>query len=130
MGDTYPDRLEAAQIGLWQSTVGEQYVHYPRPQDSGNHEQVSQITITDNKGKGWVVTSDDDHTLSFTAVPYSIQQLCSTAHDCDLQPEPYVYLHLDAAVMGLGNSSCGPGVLTKYAIKQQPYSMKVSFRKK
>lgn len=129
-GDTYPDRFEAAQIGLWQSTVGEQYVHYPRPQNSGNHEQVSQITITDNKGKGWVVTSDDDHTLSFTAVPYSIQQLCSTAHDCDLQPEPYVYLHLDAAVMGLGNSSCGPGVLTKYAIKQQPYSMKVSFRKK
>ena len=43
-----------------------------------------------------------------------------------LQPEPYVYVHLDAAVMGLGNSSCGPGVLKKYTIdKNKTYKLHV-----
>ena len=32
---------------------------------------------------------------------------------------------LDAAVMGLGNSSCGPGVLKKYAIEKVPHTLRV-----
>jgi hypothetical protein len=28
----------------------------------------------------------------------------------------------------LGNSSCGPGVLEKYAVPVQPYRLKISFR--
>ena len=46
-----------------------------------------------------------------------------------LKVEDHVYLNINAAVMGLGNSSCGPGVLTKYAIKQQPYSLHLRFTK-
>ena len=127
MQDTYPDRLEAAWIGRWNSTVGEQYVHYARPQDSGNHEQTAEITITDNKGRGWTVTAEGGKPFSFSALPYSIKQLSTTAHDCDLAKEDNTYLNIDAAVMGLGNSSCGPGVLTKYSIAQKPYEMHVRF---
>ena len=127
MQDTYPDRLEAAWIGRWNSTVGEQYVHYARPQDSGNHEQTAEVTITDNKGRGWTVTAEGGKPFSFSALPYSIKQLSTTAHDCDLAKEDNTYLNIDAAVMGLGNSSCGPGVLTKYSIAQKPYELHVRF---
>lgn len=129
MQDTYPDRLEAACIGRWNSTVDKQYVHYPRPQDSGNHEQVAELTLTDSKGNGWKVTTESGKPFSFSALPYSDMQLYNTAHDCDLKVEDHVYLNINAAVMGLGNSSCGPGVLTKYAIKQQPYSLHLRFTK-
>ena len=129
MLDTYPDRLEAACIGRWNSTVDKQYVHYPRPQDSGNHEQVAELTLTDSKGNGWKVTTESGKPFSFSALPYSDMQLYNTAHDCDLKVEDHVYLNINAAVMGLGNSSCGPGVLTKYAIKQQPYSLHLRFTK-
>lgn len=129
MQDTYPDRLEAACIGRWNSTVEKQYVHYPRPQDSGNHEQVAELTLTDSKGNGWKVTTESGKPFSFSALPYSDMQLYNTAHDCDLKVEDHVYLNINAAVMGLGNSSCGPGVLTKYAIKQQPYSLHLRFTK-
>lgn len=129
MQDTYPDRLEAACIGRWNSTVDKQYVHYPRPQDSGNHEQVAELMLTDSKGNGWKVTTESGKPFSFSALPYSDMQLYNTAHDCDLKVEDHVYLNINAAVMGLGNSSCGPGVLTKYAIKQQPYSLHLRFTK-
>lgn len=127
--DSYPDRLEAASIGLWNSTVDRQYFHYPRPQDNGNHEQTAVITLTDGKGKGWTITAEDNKTFSFSVLPYSITQLYNTKHDCDLTTEDNVYLNIDAAVMGLGNSSCGPGVLTKYTIPQKEHKLHIRFTK-
>lgn len=128
--DSYVDRLEATAIGRWTSSVPQEYVHYPRPQSSGNHEQTVTLSLTTAKGKGYTVTTADGKPFSFSALPYSERQLSKTAHDCDLQPEDYVYLNINAAMMGLGNSSCGPGVLTKYSIPQKPYTLKLRFTKK
>ena len=128
--DSYVDRLEATSIGRWTSSVAQEYVHYPRPQSSGNHEQTATLSLTTAKGKGYTVTTADGKLFSFSALPYSEKQLSTVAHDCDLQSEDYVYLNIDAAMMGLGNSSCGPGVLTKYSIPQKPYTLKLRFTKK
>ncbi len=128
--DSYVDRLEATSIGRWTSSVDKEYVHYPRPQSSGNHEQAVTLSLSNAKGKGYTVTTADATPFSFSALPYSERQLSETAHDCDLQSEDYVYLNIDAAMMGLGNSSCGPGVLTKYSIPQKPYTLKLRFTKK
>lgn len=128
--DSYVDRLEATSIGRWTSSVPQEYIHYPRPQSSGNHEQTATLSLTTAKGKGYTVTTADGKPFSFSALPYSEKQLSTVAHDCDLQSEDYVYLNIDAAMMGLGNSSCGPGVLTKYSIPQKPYTQKLRFTKK
>ena len=127
--DSYPDRLEAVTIVRWNSTVDKQYFHYPRPQDNGNHEQTAELTLTDNKGKGWRISSESGKPFSFSALPYSTAQLYGTAHDCDLKIEDNVFLNIDSAVMGLGNSSCGPGVLTKYTIPQKPHTLHIRFTK-
>lgn len=125
--DTYPDRLESSYIGRWSGKVSEQYVHYPRPQYSGNHEKTAEITLKDDKGRGWVVTSGNGQTFSFTVLPYSESQLSTVKHDCDLVEENSVFLNIDATVMGLGNSSCGPGVLTRYSIPQKAHSLHLRF---
>jgi len=36
-----------------------------------------------------------------------------------LVPRKQVVVSIDAAVLGLGNSSCGPGVLKKYVIEKK-----------
>ncbi len=128
--DSYVDRLEATSVGRWKSNVSEEYVHYPRPQFSGNHEQTATLQLTTAKGRGYVVTPTDGTLFSFSALPYSEKQLSTVAHDCDLQTEDNVYLNIDAAMMGLGNSSCGPGVLTKYSVAQKPYTLNVRFTRK
>ena len=128
--DNYPDRHASTTIQRWSSTVGEQSVHYPRPQDRGNHDDVAYVELTDNKGHGWRITCTD-RPFSFTALPYSVSHLYATAHDCDLMEDAeHVYLHLDAAVMGLGNSSCGPGVLTRYAIPTKAHTLHVKWERR
>ena len=114
---------------MWNSKIKDEYIHYPRPQDSGNHEQTSMLTITDKRGAGWMITAENGELFSFSALPYSTQQLSNTKHDCELVAENNIYLNINAAVMGLGNSSCGPGVLTKYSIPQQKHTLHIRFTK-
>ncbi|MCR4853708.1 MAG: beta-galactosidase [Prevotella sp.] len=124
--ENYPDRQSAALLGQWQSTVDKQYFHYARPQESGNHGATRWLRLTDDQGHGWLIETLGEP-FSFSALPYSVGQLYSTAHDSELRTEDRVFLNLDAAVMGLGNSSCGPGVLTKYAIPAVPHTLHVRF---
>ena len=129
--DNYPDRHASALVDIYKSTVSEQYFHYPRPQDSGNHDDVQWLKITDDKGHGWLIeplpSGGAGEGFSFSALPYSVHQLYNATHDYELKEEDCVWLNLDCAVMGLGNSSCGPGVLTKYAIPQRPHTLRLRF---
>lgn len=122
--ETYPDRHQAASIGRWSKPVSEMYTHYPRPQDSGNLESVAEISLTDKSGRGILVKALDS-AISASALPYSATDIAAVAHDCDLNPSGHTYLNVDAAVMGLGNSSCGPGVLKKYAIPHTPQTLAI-----
>ena len=123
--DNYPDRKVSCPVGLWKSTVSEQYVHYPRPQDSGNHEDCTYIELKTKKGKKLRIEAVDQP-FSFSALPYSAQYIASKTHDYELQDQGHTYLSIDCAVMGLGNSSCGPGVLKKYTIdKGKKHQLKI-----
>ena len=123
--DNYPDRKVSCPIGLWRSTVSEQYVHYPRPQDSGNHEDCSYIELKTKKGKAIRIEAVDQP-FSFSALPYTAQYIASKTHDYELEDQGKTYLSIDCAVMGLGNSSCGPGVLKKYTIdKSKRHQLKI-----
>ena len=123
--DNYPDRKVSCPIGLWKSTVSQQYVHYPRPQDSGNHEDCRMVELKTKKGQTLRIEAVDK-AFSFSALPYSAQYLASKTHDYELEEEGKTFLSIDCAVMGLGNSSCGPGVLKKYTIdRTKKYQLKL-----
>lgn len=113
--DNYPDRKASCPVSLWNSNVSEQYVHYPRPQDSGNHEDCTMVELKTKRGKALRIEAVDEP-FSFSALPYSAQYIASKTHDYELEDQGKTYLSIDCAVMGLGNSSCGPGVLKKYSI--------------
>ena len=123
--DNYPDRKQSCPIGLWTSKVSEQYVHYARPQDSGNHEDCTYVELKTKRGKKIRIEAVDA-AFSFSALPYSAQYLASKSHDYQLEEEDKTFLSIDCAVMGLGNSSCGPGVLKKYTIdKTKKHQLKI-----
>ena len=126
--DNYPDRKTSAATGLWKGTVAEQYIHYPRPQDSGNKEEVQFFTLTDKQNKGIRVDAVED-VFSASALHYTAQDLYKETHDCNLKPRPEIILSMDAAVLGLGNSSCGPGVLKKYAIEKKEHTLHIRISK-
>jgi len=110
-------------------------VPYPRPQACGNKEGVRWLTLTDPAGRGVKVTvlSPDEGgktvpVCSATALHFTESDL-DTAHTTwQLSPRASVILTLDAFHMGLGNSSCGPGVLQRYAGEKRPYTLSLLFQ--
>lgn len=122
--ENYPDRKTSCFVGLWSGKVSEQYTHYPRPQDSGNKEEVRYLQLTDIHKKGIRIEAVGKP-FSASALHYTVDDIYQATHDCLLKERPDVILSLDAAVLGLGNSSCGPGVLKKYAVEQKEHRLKV-----
>lgn len=122
--ENYIDRKSATSVGLWKSTVTAQAFDYPKPQETGNHEDIRYLTLQNGKGQG-VMVSAVDKTFSASAIHYSVNDLANEGHACNLVPRKEVILSLDAAMMGLGNSSCGPGVLKKYAIEKKEHTLHI-----
>jgi len=122
--ENYPDRKSSSTIGLWKSTVTNQLFPYPRPQETGNHEDIRFLTLTNTKGQGLKISALEN-TFSASALYYSVNDLANESHNCNLVPRKEVILSVDVAVMGLGNSSCGPGVLKKYTLDKNEYDLKI-----
>ncbi len=125
--ENYNDRQQSAAIGLWTSKVSEQCVAYLRPQETGNKEDVQYLALTDEQGTGLLVVAEAT-SISVSALPYTAAQLASASHAYELPPSTGVVLSLDAGQCGLGNSSCGPGVLARFSLPAREYALHVSLR--
>lgn len=121
--ENYPDRCDAAFVGRYQSTVKEMAESYIKPQSMGERCNVEWLTLADKKGKGIRVRLLDGE-LGFSAQHYSDEELWQVKYRHQLKSiyRPEVVLHLDAAMRGLGNASCGPGPLPKYELRAKSYS--------
>ncbi|BET66969.1 glycoside hydrolase family 2 TIM barrel-domain containing protein [Opitutales bacterium ASA1] len=122
--ENYSDRKRSADMGVWTSTVDAAYVPYPRPQETGNREDTRWIVLEDSAGRGLLVASAGTP-VSFSALRFTAQDLAASTHAHLLKPRDEVVLSIDAAHMGLGNSSCGPGVLVRYAVPMQPHTLRL-----
>lgn len=125
--ENYSDRKESSPIGLYRSTVTDQYIPYPRPQDTGNKENVQWLKLTDNKGKGIQINCTSG-SMSASALHFTASDFDNASHAYLLKPRKETVLSLDAIMLGLGNSSCGPGVLKKYAIEKRTYNLNISIK--
>lgn len=123
--ENYPDRNTSADIGLWSATVQEMYVPYPRPQETGLRTDVRWIQLTDASGRGVRIAAEEP--IAFSALPFTVEDLEKAAHPFELNPREEVIVSLDARHSGLGNASCGPGVLPKYEVKPEPVELHLRF---
>ena len=105
--DNYPDRKTGQFIEQHNSTVAGEFVNFPKPQDMGNHEDVRWCALTNAAGEGAVFVAANP--LSVSALQYSALDLILASHPYQLPAAGDSYLHLDAAVTGLGGNSCGQG---------------------
>ena len=55
--ENYHDRQDGTPIGVWSTSVDEQFVDYLRPQDHGNHTDVRWVGLAGDDG-GLIVTGD------------------------------------------------------------------------
>jgi beta-galactosidase len=119
--ENYPDRKQSADLGIYRSTVAEQYVPYVDPQDCGNKEDVRWLALTDSRDAGLLIVAAP--TLSMSALHFTAEDLDRARHTTDLAPRDEVILCLDGAVNGLGGASCGPRPMKKYLLGPEPLEL-------
>ena len=106
--NNYNDRKTGSFVGLYHSTVQEQFVNFPKPQSMGNREDVRWCALQDAEGYGLAFSSELG-TMSTSALPWSALQMTLAQHPHELPESDGTYLHLDCKVNGLGGNSCGQG---------------------
>lgn len=133
--ESYSDRKDSQFVGLYESTVTDEFYPYIRPQENGNHVDLRWMQLRTIDGKGTLrVTSEtpDTHLFSASALHYTQASLDEgpnkhNLHSPDIAPQPLTNLCIDLRQMGLGCvNSWGAQPRQEYMLPYQDYTF--SFR--
>ena len=124
--ETYRDRKEGAQVGVYSGTVDEQYVPYIVPQENGNKTDVRWVALTDRDGVGLLAVGMP--LLEVSAQHFTTEDLTGAKHTYELKRRDPIVLNLDYRQSGLGGASCGPGTLPQYLIESRPVEFRFRLR--
>ncbi|MDR2673986.1 MAG: DUF4981 domain-containing protein, partial [Opitutaceae bacterium] len=106
--ETYWDRQDA-RVGLYKGKVRDQFFPYIKPQETGNHESVRWLALTDAQGRGLLAAAlPGENLLSANALHHTTDDLFFPTHKKG-QYYPYqlprrdtITLNLDLHQRGLG----------------------------
>jgi beta-galactosidase len=124
--ESYSDRKVGAAIGLYSSTVAEQYVPYIMPQENGNKTDVRWLTLTNEAGMGLLAVGQPLMEASVSHL--TADDLFGARHTNELNPRAEVILNLDQRQSGLGGASCGPECLPQYKVAPETTRFSVRLR--
>jgi beta-galactosidase len=122
--ETYPDRRTGARIGVFRSTVAEQYVPYLVPQDYGNKSDVRWISLESAAGVGLFAAGEQ--LLEASTQHFGTDNLSRAWYPFQLVPQQGITLNLDHRMSGVGGTAVS--VLTEYRTFPQPYTYTVRLR--
>ena len=124
--ENYSDRNSSQFLGIFKSSVADQYFPYIRPQENGNKTDVRWWRVLNADGKGLEFYSDAP--LSMSSLNYATADLDEgpnkhNVHAGDLTPRPYTVVHIDKAQYGLACvNSWGATPLEPYKLHYGDYS--------
>ena len=124
--DSYRDRNYAAHLGIYHSTVTDQWTNFIRPQETGNKEDVRWLAVTTSAGKGLMYASPVG--MATTVGHWRAEDIYTSRYNRKGHPHEVTFqrstiVSLDAWNRALGNASCGSDVLDRYERKlaQTPF---------
>lgn len=119
--ENYCDRKSGAALGLYDSTVNEQYVPYILPQAHGNHCDVKYFSLSDSEDS---IHFRADEDFQFSVSHYTQEDLFSAFHTYELKKLKCreTWVQIDHLQRGLGTGSCGPSTREAYCITPGEYS--------
>ena len=108
--ESYADKHQASFRHFYRASVPDMHEDYLMPQENGSHYDCSYLQVWDEQG-GLRVTGDS---FSFSASPYTQEELTQKAHAYELKKSGYTVLCVDAFQNGIGSNSCGPALNKAY----------------
>ena len=117
--ENYPDRIQSADYGCWQTTLDELHTPYIFPSDNGLRTGVSELKVTKD------VTINGE--FCFSVSPYGQAQLAKAKHDYELELQDHAYVYLDGFHMGVGgDDSWSASVKEKYLLLDKRYNWQIT----
>ncbi|HWT75481.1 MAG TPA: glycoside hydrolase family 2 TIM barrel-domain containing protein [Mobilitalea sp.] len=101
--ENYCDRKSAAHIGIYNSSVSEQYTPYIKPVECGGKEDVRYLMVTDHEGHGIRVSGAVP--FHFDIHDYSIEACDKADYEDELVRENRIYLNVDHRHTGVGGDN-------------------------
>ena len=94
--ESYPDRHKACFVGLFRSSVTDNFVHYIRPFENGAHYDTRWGEVTNAADAGLRFTGEKP--FIFNATHCTPHLLEDTLHDDELIPEKETFVYLDCGM--------------------------------
>ena len=111
--ECYIDYQKHSKMGVWNSTVTGEFEPYIRPQECGNHLNVSYVKTSDgNNG----IEFSSDKPFEFSALHYTIEELDVKKHTFELEESNSSEFLICYKNRGIGSNSCGPLLSDKYKV--------------
>ena len=124
--DNTIDRKHGSDLGIYDLPVSDFHVDYVRPQTSGDRQDLRWISFLNAEGKGIRVETEGQ--VNLTVDNYTDEYKHQYLHQWNMQASDNVYANFDYTQLGIGNGSCGAGVLDKYILPSSgTYSYRLRF---
>ncbi|MBQ8683394.1 MAG: DUF4981 domain-containing protein [Clostridia bacterium] len=119
--ENYPDKRQAAYMGVFVTSPTDNHEDYVRPQENGSHGNTRYVQVAAPSG-GWRVDATE-RPLSFSVSPYTPTELTRCGHSWQLPaPTEKTVLCIDYAQSGVGSNSCGPALDEQYQLKEERFT--------
>jgi len=118
--ENYSDRKSAAEVGIYELGVNEQY-EYEKPMERGNHEEVRWAKLSGN-GMPSLMVKADEKLMQVAALPHTDEQMYPVEYKIDLPASTSTVFCISTKTLGVGSASCGPRPLEKYQVFAEPTS--------
>ena len=123
--ENHIDRKAGYPVGLYNSSVADQYVPYILPQTNGNKTEVRWAALEKDQEIGLLFVAPGQ--MEFSALHFSDDDLFKAFHTNELVRRNETIVHLDLQQRGLGTASCGPDTLRCYQIASGTYRFTLRF---
>jgi beta-galactosidase len=125
--ENYWDRKDGYPVGLYRSTVAEQFVDYSEPQENGNKTDVRWVALSNEQGVGLLAVGMP--LLSVGALHYTTADLEGVAHTHEMTRRDFVTLNLDYQQMGVGgDNSWGARTHPEFVLSEKSYTYRFRLR--
>jgi beta-galactosidase len=129
--ENYQDRNSSAFMGLYKSTVDEQFVPYVRPQENGYKTGVKWMALTGTNNKGIFIQGDPQFCFSTLFYTYDDMKGFSHGgkHPVDMEKQNFIDMNIDYNQMGVGgDDSWGAKPHPEYTLPAKNYTYSFRFR--
>ena len=117
--ENYIDRCNGARLGVFTSTVADNFTRYLNPQECGNRTGVRYVKVYDENGTGLCFTASEEP-FEMSMLPYSAYELDHAMHREELPEPSYTWVRIAAKQMGVGgDDSWGAPVHPEFRIHSE-----------